>query len=429
LAKSGSWTHQYSDLGNTSCSTDDLVKGPLHALWFRDIDLEIPQRHGRGPAPLYYEGRIFAEGLNELRAVNAYNGRTLWTFALPNVLAQYNQDHLSGTAVTGSNFCVAGPHVYVHDKKNCYKLDAATGEKLAVFPAPPQADGQPGLWGYIACDGETLFGSVARPEVKVRPAWRPADMNELLSESSALFALEPASGKLRWRYDARQSIRHNAIAIGSGRVYLIDRPLAEGDTWDPSAPAKAKLPVIVQAPGRLVAIEIKSGKKVWENEKDIFGTMLAYQAEQDALLMSYQSTRYKLPSEVGGRLAMHRGKTGERVWAKTASYITRPLVNGGRIYAQGGSWDLATGADQPFDFKRSHGCGQLAGSKNLLLYRSATLGYFDLTSSVGSEDFGGVRPGCWINALPVGGLVLLPDAAAGCTCSYQNHSWLGLEGN
>ena len=56
-----------------------------------------------------------------------------------------------------------------------------------------------------------------------------------------------------------------------------------------------------------------------------------------------------------------------------------------------------------------------------------TLGYLDLTRGYG-EDFGGVRPGCWINALPVGGLVLLPDAAAGCSCSYQNHSWMALEG-
>lgn len=428
LANTGSWTHQYSDLGNTSCSTDDVVKGPLRALWFRDVDLELPQRHGRGPAPLFYEGRMFAEGLNELRAVNAYNGRTLWTFALPNVLTAYSQDHLSGTAITGSNFCVAGKHVFVHDKKNCYKLDAATGAKVAVFPAPPQADGTPGVWGYIACDGETLFGSLARPEVKVRFGWKPADMSELFSESSAFFAIDPANGNLRWRYDAQQSIRHNAIAIGSGRAYLIDRPIAESDTWNPRADAKAKPPAIKQPLGRLVAIDIKTGKTAWTNDQDIFGTLLAYQADQDALLMSYQSTRFKLPSEVGGRLAMHRGATGERVWAKDATYITRPLINGDTIYAQGGSWNLATGADRPFEFKRSYGCGQLAGSKHMLLYRSATLGYLDLTRGY-PEDFGGVRPGCWINALPVGGLVLLPDASAGCSCSYQNRSWMGLEGN
>jgi hypothetical protein len=44
-------------------------------------------------------------------------------------------------------------------------------------------------------------------------------------------------------------------------------------------------------------------------------------------------------------------------------------------------------------------------------------------------NFGGVRPGCWINSLPVGGLVLVPDASAGCQCSYQNRSWVALEGS
>lgn len=47
----------------------------------------------------------------------------------------------------------------------------------------------------------------------------------------------------------------------------------------------------------------------------------------------------------------------------------------------------------------------------------------------GVENFGGIRPGCWINALPVGGLVLVPDASAGCQCSYQNRSWLALSGD
>ena len=136
LAKTGNWTHQYSDLGNTSCSADEVVQGQLRALWYRDVDLEMPQRHGRGPAPLFYEGRMFVEGMGALRAVDAYNGRNLWEFSLPSVLTAYNADHLNGTAVTGSNFCVASSGVYVHDKQRCYRLDAATGKKLGEFASP-----------------------------------------------------------------------------------------------------------------------------------------------------------------------------------------------------------------------------------------------------------------------------------------------------
>ena len=161
---------------------------------------------------------------------------------------------------------------------------------------------------------------------------------------------------------------------------------------------------------------------------DIPGRHLAFSDKYDMLLMSYQSTRFKLPSEVGGRLAVFRATDGYRVWENKVNYVTRTLINDRTIYAQGGAWDLLTGQARLFNFQRSYGCGQLAGSKNLLLYRSATLGYFDLLTAAGNQNFGGMRPGCWINALPVGGLVLVPDASAGCSCSYQNRSWVALEG-
>ncbi len=431
LAKAGSWTHQYSDLGNSSCSADEIVKGVLSPLWFRDVDLEMPQRHGRGHAPLFQDGRMFVEGIGALRAVDAYNGRNLWEFPLPNIQKAYSADHLSGTAVTGSNFCVAGGSVYVHDKQRCYRVDAATGRKLGEFPAPPQRDGQPGSWGYIACDGKLLFGSLANPKHQVRFAYVRSDTSELLGESSTFFALDAQTGELRWRYDAEQSIRHNAIAIGAGRVFLIDRTLADDDKWDASDKS-AKLPPVTNvkhAPGRLITLDATTGKQIWKSDRDAFGTMLAFSPQHDALLMGYQSTRFKLPSEVGGRLAVFRGSTGKPLWNKEAKYVTRPLINDRTIYAQGGAWNLLTGEDQPFTLNRSYGCGQLAGSKHMLLFRSATLGYLDLSRGSGVENVGGIRPGCWINALPVGGLVLVPDASAGCQCSYQNRSWMALSGS
>ncbi|MBL8826988.1 MAG: PQQ-binding-like beta-propeller repeat protein [Planctomycetaceae bacterium] len=431
LAKSGSWTHQYSDPGNSCFSGDELVRGELHALWYRDVDLEMPQRHGRGPAPVYHRGRMFVEGLDALRAVDAYNGRNLWEFALPGVLKAYSADHLSGTAITGSNLCLGGDAVYIHDKQRCYRLDQASGRKLSEFATPDRVDGKPGEWGYIAYADQLLFGSLVNRDHRLRYNWRPADMSELQSESATLFALDAETGAMRWRYDAQHSIRHNAIAVGAGVVYLIDRAAASEDQLDPQQkPVDGKLPVVKQVKqptGTLVALDAKTGEVLWR-KADAFGTMLVYSPQYDALVMGYQSTRFKLPSEVGGRLAAFRGGSGEKLWDRAASYVTRPFIRDYTIYAQGGAWDLMNGDERPFELKRSYGCGQIAAAKHLMLFRSATLGYQSLDAKAKVENFGGIRPGCWINALPVGGLVLVPDASAGCSCSYQNRSWMALEG-
>lgn len=420
LAGAGSWTHQYADPANTCCSPDSLVKGPLGMLWFRDSDFEMPQRHGRGPAPLFLNGRLFVEGLNGIRAVDAYNGRPLWDYSLPGVLKPYDGEHLVGTAVTHSNFCVTDDALYVRTGSRCLRLDVATGKKLAEFQAPLTQDGKPAPWGFLACENGLLFGSLADTKHVVKHAYGKADMSQQFSESVAFFALDAKTGERKWMYNIRHSLRHNAIAIGGGRVYLIDRPVAEKDRTDGDKKAE-------HARGELLALDSATGKVLWRKTEDIYGTLLALGTAHDVLLMGYQPTRFKQLSEIGGALTGFRASDGKRLWEQKANYITRPVLNDRTVYAQGGAWDIVTGEVRPFAFKRSYGCGQLAGCTNLMVFRSATLAYYDVARQKGSIDYGGIRPGCWINAIPAGGLVLVPDASSGCQCSYLNQAWIALQ--
>lgn len=428
LAGAGQWTHQYADAANSSCSADDLVKGPLSMLWFRDSDFTMPQRHGRGPAPLYLEGRLFVEGLDALRAVDAYNGRPLWEFPLKDIARPYNGEHLMGTAGTHSNFCVSSDGLYVRTGSLCLRLDPATGRKLAEFPAPKHANGKPGTWGFIACTDGTLYGTLVNEDHIVKWRYGKGDMTQQFTESARLFALDARAGKLLWTFDAKNFIRHNAIAVGAGRVYLIDRPLAEADRITALPTDKDK----THATGELLALDAATGKVVWRKSEDIYGTLLALGTRHDVLLMAYQPTAFRLPSERGGQMTAYQGKDGKRLWDLKANYSTRPLLNDRTVYAalggQGGAWDLITGEERRFKLNRSYGCGQLAGGAHLMVFRSATLGYFDLDKSAAVEDFGGIRPGCWINAIPAGGVVLVPDASSGCQCSYLNQAWIALQG-
>jgi outer membrane protein assembly factor BamB len=423
LEGAGEWTHQYANPGNTVNSADELISGPLGMLWFADLEQPMTQRHGRGPAPLFKNGVLFSEGLDGIIAVDAYNGHKLWEHRLPDILKSFHGDHLMGTSGTGSNYCVTDDSVYVRLGNRCLRIDARTGKLIATFTAPKTADGKDGVWGYISSEDGFLFGSLSNPEHVVTYRFRPGgDMKDQLTESRTFFALDAKTGELKWRYDAEHSLRHNGIAIAGGVAVLIDRPLATVDLRRAAKAADEAHPT-----GALVALNAGTGEVLWRNTKDIYGTVSAISSKHHTLMMSYQPTRFRLASEIGGRISAFNLSDGELLWEKESKYDSRPVINDRTIYAQGGAWDLITGEDRPFNFKRSYGCGVLAGSRDMMIFRSATLGYFDLTKNEETEDFGGIRPGCWINAIPAGGLVFAPDASAGCKCSYLNQSWIALQ--
>ena len=435
LAGAGDWTHQYCNAGATLTSSDALVRRPLGILWFTDFEhLRMPDRHGRGPAPLFAQGRLFVLGKHGLYALNAYNGRLLWEHPIEKVLEPYDQEHILGAAVTGSAYCYGQGSVYVRHENYALRIDEATGEAVARFSPPAPRGSPPGTWGFIATDDGILFGSVANDEHVTMWGWREADMERMPGESRSLFAMDAVTGEHLWTYEAVHSIRHNAIVIGGGKVYLIDRPLARDDllarqTRRADDPRRLVLagPSAGHPYGTLVALDARTGKTVWTATEEVFGTMLAHSSEHDVLVMAYQRTHaYFLRSELGGRMAGYRASTGQRLWSVEADHRARIMLNGDTIYAQAGAWNLLSGEPHPFQLTRSYGCGTLAASSRMILFRSATLGYRDL-STERTENYGGIRPGCWINAIPAGGLVLMPDATHGCTCSYLNKAYMALQ--
>lgn len=428
----GSWTHQNSNAANTLCSDDEVIKGKLSMFWFRDVEFEVANRHGQGPAPLVAQGYMVVSGVNGLCCLDAYNGRKLWEFALPAFLADYDGIHHDvGVGDTGGPFCIGADSVFVKSGPRCLRLDLATGRLLREFTTPVAADATHRNWGYLAFENGLLFGSVENSAHNVSPRYQ---LTGLRTESTLFFVLDPATGAVKWQYRPAGSIRHNAVAIAGNRVYLIDRPIVEADRviapkrTGRSAP---KLSPAQMPQGTLLAFDAATGKELWRNAQDIYGTQLAVSTKHQVLLMNYKAVRhnfFEVPSEVGGRLTGIDLASGKRLWDQEAKYQTRPLINDATIYAQGGAWDLRTGSVLPWEMKRSYGCGQISGSRHLMLFRSATLGYLDLTRSAGTENYGGMRPSCWINAIPAAGLVLVPDGSSKCHCSYQMKAWFALQG-
>jgi len=428
LKGAGNWTHQNYDAANTICSPDKIASGPLEMAWYRDGVIEIADRHAQAPAPLYNRGQLVVEGVDGICAVDAYNGHTLWTYPIPGILADWDGVHHDvGVGDTGSNFCLSDEAVYVRIDQRCLKIALATGHE---FKTPVNSSARDCNWGYIAYADGLLFGSVLNNEHTVSPRYKGI---RLRNESVLFFALDADTGRLKWKYQPQHSVRNNTIAIAGGMVYLIDRPIALADRITDPRPNRKHRPLLKPSEhpgGTLIAMDAQTGSVLWRNNQDIFGTQVAVSDKHNTLLMYYQAVKhnfFKLPSEIGGRMAAFDVKTGRRLWDNKVVHKSRPLINEDIIYAEGGAWKLKTGEPIPWNFKRSYGCGQIAGSTNLLVFRSATLGYVDLRRNAGTENFGGIRPNCWFNAIVAGGLVLMPDGSSKCACSYQMRSWVALQ--
>ena len=463
LEGAGSWTHNFGSAANTGTSGDTIARGPLGILWFGTSGpAGTSGGKQRTSAPLFADGRIYIPGAHFLRCLDAYNGRVLWQNA---DYANRPGRHYMGAHTRGANLCALNDRVYYIDgRSDCVCLDGRTGAELARFTAPASGDNKPGTWGFLASDGGLLFGTTESPVFPVcfedycRPLGQPFEAFERTdighTEGASLFAMDAATGAVKWTYHAGHLIPHNAVAIGNGRIFLVDRPnlsikVAEARRRGVTEPVST-------VDGALVALDAHDGREVWRSQEDIFGTLLALSTEHDVLVMGFPIMRRgNLASNLFTRLAAHRASDGRRLWSHDVQYHLRPLIVGRTVVIDPGGFDWktgkkespvgvpcaydllngrpvmrnnpVTGGAEPWTFGRTEKCSGWTGSPNLLLYRTGTISYYDFLRDEGRSDIGGIRPSCFINVFAAGGMVLAPDNSSGCTCSYLHRTSIAMQ--
>ena len=78
-----------------------------------------------------------------------------------------------------------------------------------------------------------------------------------------------------------------------------------------------------------------------------------------------------------------------------------------------------TGKAVPWRFLRpGHSCSVVSASADILFYRSYWCAIYDIANDRGLDLFGAIRPGCWLSMISANGLMLMPEASSGCTCSF-----------
>jgi outer membrane protein assembly factor BamB len=431
LPEAGNWTHLYANAGNTACSDDNALRCPLEVLWFgQPGPAHMVSRHSRAASPLVVDGRMFVQGENIVMAYDAYNGVKLWEREIPGAM-RVNASH------DGGNLTANGEALFVAIGDRCLRLDPATGETVHTYQVPPAADGKRRRWGYVACVGKLLYGSRS-----------PVSIN-----SEALFAFDLDSGKLRWLYAGKQ-ISNNSIAIGDGRVFLVDQKATDEQRQqvvDEKRQQLQNLPdqqrtkaeqSLDKTDVRLaVALNAETGQTVWQQPIDLTdcaGGGVASMYNRGVLLVFgvYLDGHY-WQQFFAGQFASRRitalsHDDGRQLWSEPVGYRVRPLIIGDTLHAEPWAFDLRTGKpktrvhpvtdrEDRWQFARpGHHCGLPVASPHALFFRSACFGYYDLDSDAGTMHFGAQRPGCWINFIPAAGLLLLPEASVGCMCPFPN---------
>ena len=445
LPDSADWTHQYADVANTVVSQDARVRAPLGLLWFGGPpnDPVLP-RHGHGPTPQVIDGRLLIEGRHMLRAVDVYTGRLLWQQELKDIGQYYdNTSHQPGANEIGSNYACASDGIYVAHGTDCVRLDPATGRILSRWPLPSRQAADGGVWGYVGIY-ESLLIATAGPlnithksekvaaDKQPRVLWTEGSPPARYSAGSRwLLGLDRSTGKVLWEKEAAGEFRHNAIAAGGGKVFCFD---ALTDRRRSAFGGRGLQPA---APPTLYALDARTGRTVWEARENVAGTWLGYSAAGDILLHAGSKERDRAPDESGAGMVAYRGADGHVLWRNDVRYAGPCLLDGDTIIAQTKAFDLRTGRPKThphpltgepiqWSFQRNYGCNTIIGSLNLLTFRSAAAGFYDLRTDSGTGNLGGFKSGCTSNLVVADGVLNAPDYTRTCTCSYQNQCSLAL---
>jgi outer membrane protein assembly factor BamB len=427
LDGAGQWTQTYGEPGNSACSGDKLVKGDMAPQWFgKPGPRNMIDRHHRNVPPLFKDGRLFVPGDCVVYAVDAYNGTVEWKIEVPN-------SRRLGVFLDSSNIAVDEKFLYLAAEDKCFGFDVRTGRSDVTYAMPQLIESEPRSWGYLAYAGDILFGSGRRKDASYTETSYEADdilwnQNMQLVTSDYLFAVDKKTTGLLWKYRGGLII-NTTISIGGGRIYFVE-------TYSPKALADTlgRMPVKTLFAGGdqyLVALNAKTGEVVFKEKLDVtnFEEPVYLNYAKEVLLFS------------GSRLAegiVHYyyrafdARSGQVLWnadhgtdlntdGEHGEYNRHPTIIEETVYAWPYAYELRTGnriAGWEFD-RRGHGCGGVSASAQCLFWRGSNPWMYDLGPNGGVLRLNKVnRPGCWINIIPAGGLVLIPEASSGCTCGY-----------
>ncbi|MDG1891188.1 MAG: hypothetical protein P8L18_07745 [Verrucomicrobiota bacterium] len=436
LVGAGDWSHQYGGVDNSSCSQDALVHGDLSVLWWGDPGPRpMPDRGPRNPAPISVNGRLFIQGDRVLFGLDSYNGTILWNYFSPEM-------RRANVPRDCSNMIGTHDYLYIAQGRHCIGVEGDTGNRKLRFEVVRPEGSSEVDWGYLASVRDTLIGSSVKSGSRYLgddgewfEDYHPEDVSRVVS--NGLFGLDRHSGESTWNY-VGGAIINSTITIGKGEIFFLESRHQKAILAETGRVAPELLTDV-----RLVCLDLESGQPKWERTHDFsacqFTTYMTFSndtlvvtgADKDKHYHTFAfNTSARIPEQ--GDQNQTPVAAGSLLWEESheagknhhSGHLQHPVVIGDVFYSDQRAFSLRDGKLLRTDLPERRGCGTMSAALNSIFYRHYYHGQWDLQTNK-RVQFEGLRSGCWLGMIPAGGLLLVPEASAGCSCANAIQTSVG----
>ena len=463
----GVWRHQYGTPTNTSDSGDDWVGQAIdfRLQWFGGVGpARMPDRHLRAQSPLAAGSSVVLHGDSTLIGIDPANGLERWEIPLPPNAMRYVMPFDGGYSCLSAD----GGDLYTSIGHEIWKIDAVRGVQLATVSLPEEVAGM--HWGYVAehhgqlfvsvmkTDAPRLQGEPQRPDVVESDRFDPAVLRKRYAEqdygssrplvcSRFLYSLD-AEGQVKWKYDGNSVIANSAISLDFNGEKIV---LVESRTESCLGSETDRLSVAeLTRRAYVTCLDTASGEVLWS-------CPLPFNNANNCLYSLISGNKIVLATSESGekkatyQLSAMRLEDGTQLWAKGHEHVAEGLGHGEQVHhplalrqssgktillAEPYAYDLESGErispgsdDESWVLRRpGHSCGTLSGAGQCVFFRAGNPTVLNLgaDSENAFQKLSPSRPGCWINMIPAGGRLLIPEGSASCVCSFPVQTSMGF---
>ncbi len=429
LEGAGSWTHEYAEPGGSSSSGDTLVDEKMDIQWFGEPGPGgMVDRHFRAVPPLYLNGRLFVPGNNLIYGMNPYNGSVLWKKEIPD-------SRRTGAFLDAGSMTVDENSLYVAAAEKCLALDVESGQPSKIYHVPAGKPGKTLQWGLVGQTGGILLGSTCAKGASRSILTKAANkflwhLGMSVVTCINIFAMDKKTAEEKWIYSGGK-ILNSSIVFNDKQLYFLE--VSESAAATNTAPRMKVSELFAEGKQEIVALSIDTGKEIFRRKINAlsFTEPVFLQIAGDTLLLSGSR-----PEEGALRYSYYayNAETGAEKWNTAHVFFQKkandghgqqnrhPVIVDDTVYAWPYAYKLDTGKkveNWKMD-RHGHGCGGVSASGNSLFWRGGNPWMISPKTGESAKRLTQVtRPGCWINIIPAGGLIMIPEASSGCTCGYS----------